>query len=174
MAGGAGGPGEEATRFDLTALMDILSNIIFFLMASFGAAVVAGLPASVPTISEAGDNDTATDENKVTLTVQVKSNGQLDVTVANNQMTPEQLAPYTKKFVPVSGAPDLKGLNDHLWSIKDRFRQSKDMVLVPDDDVTYETIVDVMDASRERHEMKNGKPFRPQMFPGVTVSSLVK
>jgi hypothetical protein len=50
MAGGAAD--DEATAFDLTALMDVLSNIIFFLMASFGAAVVAGLPASVrsPTI----------------------------------------------------------------------------------------------------------------------------
>jgi biopolymer transport protein ExbD len=174
MAGGGGGASDEATRFDLTALMDILSNIIFFLMASFGAAVVAGLPASVPTISESGENDTATEENKITLTVMVKANGQLDVSVANNQMTPEQLAPYTKKFAPVSGAPDLKGLSDHLWAIKDKFRQSKDMVLVPEDDVTYEMIVDVMDASRERHEMRNGKPFKPQMFPGVTVSSLVK
>src|SRR5262249_49484338 len=104
----AGSSDDEATRFDLTALMDVLSNIIFFLMASFGAAVVAGLPASVPTISEAGENDTARDENKITLTLQVKADGQVAVNVANNEMAPEALAPYSKTIAAVNGVPDYK------------------------------------------------------------------
>jgi biopolymer transport protein TolR len=170
----AGGGEDEATRFDLTALMDVLSNIIFFLMASFGAAVVAGLPASVPTISEAGENSTATEENKITLTLQVKADGVVSVNVANNEMTPEALAPYSMTIPAQSGAPDYKALTEHLWKVKEKFRASKDVVIVPDEQVTYEVLIQVMDAAREKREQINGKWVYPQMFPAVTVSSLVK
>lgn len=171
----SGGGGDEATNFDLTALMDVLSNIIFFLMASFGATVVAGLPASVPTISEAGDNDTATEEDKVTATVQIKATGDLDVSVANNQMLPEELKPFAKKIAPATGGGiDAKALTDHLFMVKEKFRKSKDIILIPADDVTYEMLVQVMDATREKRELIGGQWVFPELFPAVTVSSLVK
>lgn len=169
-----GGEHDEATSFDLTALMDVLSNIIFFLMASFGAAVVAGLPASVPTISDSGENDTARDETKVTATIQVKADGAVAVTVANNEMAPDQLAPYAKSIAAKDGKLDARALNDHLWSVKEKFRGSKDVIIVPEDAVTYELLVEVMDASRERPMHVDGKTVFPQMFPAVVVSSLVK
>ena len=166
---------DESTAFDLTALMDVLSNIIFFLMASFGATVVAGLPASVPTISEAGDNDTATEEDKVTATVSISSSGELDVTIANNEMLPEELKIYAKK-IPATGAREInvKALTDHLFVVKEKFRKSKDIILVPADDVSYEMLIQVMDASREKRELLNGQWVFPELFPAVTVSSLVK
>ena len=170
----AGGGNDEATTPDLTALMDVLSNIIFFLMASFGAAVVAVLPASVPTISEAGDNDTAREENKITLTMRVKASGSVDVTVANNDMLPEELKPYERAFAGKNGGFDTKNISDHLWSIKDKFRESKDVIIIPSDDVSYGMLVDAMDLARERHMVVNGKSVYPEMFPAVVVSSLAK
>jgi biopolymer transport protein ExbD len=172
MAGGGGQ--DEATNFDLTALMDVLSNIIFFLMASFGAAVVAGLPASVPTISDDAESDVATDLTKVTLTLQLKATGAVSASVANNELPPETLAPFAKTFEPANGKIDAKAVNDHIWSIKEKYRASKDVVIVPDDDVTYEMIIDLMDTARERHMVVEGKAVYPQMFPAVVVSSLVK
>ena len=170
----AGGGGDGVTDFDLTALMDILSNIIFFLMASFGATVVSVLPASVPTISEAGDNDTARDLDKVTVTMTLAPDGQVTVSAANNDMLPEELAPYGKTIPSKDGTINAQAVNDHLWSIKEKFRKSKNVVIVPSDDVTYELLIDAMDASRERHVVVNGKSVYPQMFPAVVVSSLVK
>ena len=172
MAGGGGG---EALDFDLTALMDVLSNIIFFLMASFGAAVVAVLPAGVPTISDAGENDVARDTDKVTVTMTITSKGKATISAANADMLPEELKPYEKAFAPTAeGELDYKKINDHLWSIKEKFRNSKNIIIVPDDEVTYETLIDAMDASRERHMVVGGQSVYPQMFPAVVVSSLVK
>ncbi len=170
----AGGTDDEATSFDLTALMDVLSNIIFFLMASFGASVVAILPASIPTISESGQDDVAREEDKVTLNLQVKASGQIKVSVANNEMLPKELAPYAKTFKGVEGKIAAKAVNDHLWSIKDKFRASDQVMIVPDDDVTYEMIIEAMDVSRERRIVVEGKSSYPEMFPKVVVSSLVK
>ena len=170
----AGGGGDDATTPDMTALMDVLSNIIFFLMASFGAAVVAIVPASVPTISEEGENDTATEDTKVTLTMKVAANGDVSVSIANNQMLPAELTPYARSFAGRNGELDAKAIGDHLWSIKEKFRESKDCILVPDDDVTYGLLVEAMDSARERHVVVDGKSVYPQMFPAVVVSSLVK
>ena len=170
----AGGTSDEATDFDLTALMDVLSNIIFFLMASFGAAVVAMVPASVPTISEAGDNDTARDEDKVTATLRLKADGATTVTVANNDMHPDDLAAFKKSFSGNNGELDRAGVNDHLWSIKAKFKKSSDIIIVPDDDVTYELLVDAMDTARNRHIVVNGESTYPRLFPKVVVSSLAK
>lgn len=85
-----------------------------------------------------------------------------------------RLTPLAKTLPPLEGAPDYKGLTDHLWMVKEQFRASKEVILVPEDPVTYETLVQVMDASRERRMQVNGKWVFPQMFPAVTVSSLVK
>jgi len=46
--------GEEATQpvtLNLTALMDILSNLLFFLLACFGATIVMAINATVPVAS---------------------------------------------------------------------------------------------------------------------------
>ncbi len=174
MAGGGGGGEGGVEEFDLTALMDILSNIIFFLMASFGAAVVAVLPASVPTISEAGDNDTARDEDKVTVNMRLHSDGAVEISASNNDMLPEELAPLDKKIAGRAGKLDAVAVNGHLWAIKSKYEKSKNVVIVPDDEVTYELLVEAMDMSRERHMVVNGKSVYPEMFPAVVVSSLVK
>ena len=170
----AGGGDEEATAFDLTALMDILSNIIFFLMASFGAAVVAIVPASVPTISEGGENDTATEEDKVTVTMKVEPDGKVAISAANNEMLPEELAPYDKTIPGKDGGLDAEAVTAHLWSIKDAFRASESIVIVCDEKVTYASLIEAMDASREREMEVDGKTVHPQMFPAVVVSSMAK
>jgi len=172
MAGGGGG--DDASGVDLTALMDILSNIIFFLMASFGAAVVAIIPASVPTISEGGDNDVATEPQQVTLTMQVKKSGEVSVSVANNDIEPEELQKLARVFPPAEGKIDAKSLSEYLWTVKQRFPKSKDAIIVPEGKVTYGMLIEAMDASRERFMKVDGKAIYPTMFPAVVVSSVVE
>ncbi|MEM7675533.1 MAG: hypothetical protein AAF449_05970 [Myxococcota bacterium] len=104
--------------------MDILSNIIFFLMASFGAAVVAMVPVSVPTISESGDSDKARDENKVTATLRIRADGSATITAANDEIRPDELAKFKQSFSAMEGGIDARSINDHLWSIKSQFQES--------------------------------------------------
>jgi biopolymer transport protein ExbD len=172
MAGG--GSHGDATGVDLTALMDILSNIIFFLMASFGAAVVAIVPGSVPTISEEGASDVAHETDKVTLTMMVKRSGDVVVSVANNDIEPEELAKYGKTFAAIEGRIDAKAINEYLWTIKGKFPKSKEAIINPEGRVNYGMIVEAMDASRERHMKVDGQGIYAALFPAVVVSSLVE
>lgn len=162
---------DEATAFDLTALLDILSNIIFFLMASFGAAVVAMVPVSVPTVSEEGENDTAAELDKVTVTMTLAADGSVGITATNQEMLPEELAPFSKQIPGAEGGVDVAAVASHLWSIKDRFRKSQDLILVPEPKVTYALLISAMDAARERRMMVDGKAVFPKLFPAVVVSS---
>ena len=170
----AGGTDDEATSFDLTALLDILSNIIFFLMASFGAAVIAMVPASVPTISEEGANDTAKDGDKVTVTMTLAPDGSVKISAANQELLPEDLEKYEKEIPGSQGKIQSEAINSHLWSIKEVYRKSKDLVLVPEPSVTYEMLVNTMDATREKKMVVDGKSVFPELFPAVVVSSRAK
>jgi biopolymer transport protein ExbD len=172
MSGGGGN--DDATGVDLTALMDILSNIIFFLMASFGAAVVAIVPASVPTISEGGDNDVAAEPDKVTLAITLKQSGEVSVSLANSDIEPAELQKYSRTFPPVGGEIDQKPLNEYLWTIKQRYPKSKDAIISPEGRVTYGMLINAMDASREHHMKVDGRAVFPAMFPAVVVSSVVQ
>lgn len=179
MAGG--GSDDEATSFDLTALLDILSNIIFFLMASFGAAVVAMVPATVPTVSEDGENDVEEEGDKVTVTMELSANGSVVLRAANAQLLPEELKPYEasikgkavektidEKKVKVATV-DAQAINDHLWKIKNDFRKSKSLIVVPDKRVKYALLIEAMDAARERKMEVEGKEVFPELFPAVVV-----
>ena len=55
---------------NLTPLMDVMSNLLFFLLASFGATMVAIMPTTVPTVSSGEstpDPDKTEDAVNVTL-----------------------------------------------------------------------------------------------------------
>ena len=172
MAGG--GEHDDATNFDLTALLDVLSNIIFFLMASFGAAVVAVLPAALPTISPTGESDLAKEEDKVTLTVRLRADGAVEVKAAGEALTAEDVASLARSFAGAGGRIDAAAVSEHLWGIKERYRASKDVIIVPDGEVTYELLISAMDVTRERPMQVDGKWIYPQMFPAVVVSSLIQ
>ena len=53
---------------NLTPLMDVMSNILFFLLASFGASALAVLSTTVP-VQSTEDSSIASEEDKVTVTV---------------------------------------------------------------------------------------------------------
>lgn len=167
----AGGTHDESTAFDLTALLDILSNIIFFLMASFGASVVAMVPVTVPTLSEDGENDTAAKDDEVTMTMALSRDGSVKLSAANNELQPDVLTPFAKTIPGKSGRVDAQAINDHLWTVKEAFRKSKDLVVVPEGAVTYEMLVEAMDAARERKMEVDGEKVFPSLFPAVVVSS---
>ncbi len=169
-----GGDNDDATAFDLTALMDILSNIIFFLMASFGAAVVAQVSASVPTISESGESDVARDKTKVTVTMKLAADGAVDISAANAEIDPADLAKFDKRIPGKEGTVSAEAINQHLADIKREYRASKDIILVPDDEATYALIIEAMDASREMKKKVGKKNVYPELFPAVVVSSQVR
>src|SRR5579863_5685937 len=81
--------GEEAAppvTLNLTALMDILSNLLFFLLACFGATIVMGINATVP-VQSADKSDVADTKQTVTAGVGLSRAG-FDVSLAGSAQSP--------------------------------------------------------------------------------------
>src|SRR5271155_1194497 len=105
MSGGGGGEVEEEgggnvfgessvapVSLNLTALMDILSNLLFFLLAAFGATVVMAINATVP-VQSAGKSAAAATRQTVTAMVSL-SDAAIDVTVTGTEQTQADLDRY--------------------------------------------------------------------------------
>jgi biopolymer transport protein ExbD len=163
---------ESATSYDvylnLTPLMDVMSNILFFLLAAFGATVVAILPTTVPVRS----TDTAAavaEEEKVNVTIKAEA---LLLTVGcdSPNIDPAKLRELAGKIGKKDGTYDFGALNLLVRRIKESYPASKTVILVPEDDMAYEVIVKIMDAVRD-YRLPDGRKI--ELFPEVVLSALV-
>ena len=154
---------------NLTPLMDVMSNILFFLMISFGATVVAIMPATTPVQSDGSDAGDAPEDTKVTMTIRADAKG-LTLDCDNPTMTKDKLQ-MCKMQIPKKGTVyDLPTFTASLKKIKEKFPGSTSMVLVPEDNVRYEIVVQIMDAARDM-KMPNNKKL--VLFPDVVLSSII-
>jgi len=165
---GREGSSDVIVDLNLTPLMDVMSNILFFLLASFGAAIVSFLNASVPVQSDTPPPEMQ--KNQVVLTVQMTKDGYK--LSASNDWLPEEELNKIKQFIPKTGKNyDDKALNAAVYKIKEKYPASETLMLVPDDPNLYDEIVATMEACREvRLDAKR----RVRLFPKVVISGVIK
>jgi biopolymer transport protein ExbD len=171
---GAGLFGKESgtsyeVYLNLTPLMDVMSNLLFFLLASFGATMVAIIPNTVPTVSsgEPTPNDDKPEES-VNVTLRVDGSG-ITVKCESDTVPRDILNTLSAKIAKKDGTYDYKGLTTALKAIKEKYRASSNVVVVPDDDLPYETVVKVLDAARDTRlvDLRNAI-----LFPNVVLSGI--
>jgi biopolymer transport protein ExbD len=169
---GSGLFGKESGTYEvylnLTPLMDVMSNILFFLLAAFGTSIVAILPATIPVASNE-ESSVEKDENKVTVNLRADASG-FTVTCESQTITRAQLQGL-EGFIPKkNGDFDRAQLTALLRRIKERYPESNPMMLVPDDNLRYEDIVKIMDAARE---LKLADNRRIILFSEVVLSGML-
>lgn len=159
-------------QLNLTALMDILSNLLFFLLAAFGATIVMVINANVP-VQSADESSVADNKRAVTLNVAMDKEG-FQVSALGTAFSQEELDGMGRR-IPLRGkSHDFATLTAHLKGIKQRFPKSDTVILTPEPGLRYELLVKAMDAARE-YETKQGIAMRTvALFPTVVVSTLVK
>jgi len=185
MAGGGGGEVEEESgggnvfgeehsepvALNLTALMDILSNLLFFLLACFGATIVMGINASVPVSSP--KSDVADMKQSVTVGVSLDKDG-FNVSALGSAQAQADLDKLAKKIPLRNGDQDYDALAAHLLNIKQQYPKSDTMILTPEPGVSYESMVRTMDAARETEVKVSGVSRQIPVFPTVVVSAVVR
>jgi hypothetical protein len=166
--------GEEApasVTLNLTALMDILSNLLFFLLAAFGTTIVMGINATVPVQSD--KSSIADTKQTVTAGVSIGKGG-FDVSLVGNAQTPEELDRWRKKIPPRGGDQDYAAFTAYLLSIKQTYPKSDTMILTPESGMDYEVLVKSMDAARETDVTVSGVSRQLPLFPTVVLSTVIK
>jgi biopolymer transport protein ExbD len=166
--------GEEVSapvQLNLTALMDILSNLLFFLLACFGTTIVMGINATVPVQSD--KSSVADTRQTVTAGVAIGKGG-YDVTIVGQAQTQDELDRWRKRIPMKNGVEDYEALTAHLLSIKQNYPKSDTMILTPEAGVNYEAMIQTMDAARETNVTIQGTSRLLALFPTVVVSTVIK
>jgi biopolymer transport protein ExbD len=167
--------GEEApasVTLNLTALMDILSNLLFFLLACFGTTIVMGINATVP-VQSPDKSSVADTKQTVTAGVALGKDG-YEVTLVGTAQSPDELNRWHKRIPLREGAPDWDALTAHLLAVKQNYPKSDTMILTPELGTNYETMIRTMDAARESELKISGVSRQVALFPTVVVSTVIK
>ena len=161
---------EFAVDLNLTPLMDVMSNILFFLLAGFGAAIISFLAATVPVQAESDSAPEAPRTDKVTVNLQIAVEG-YKISIANDKIPPEELAKSKQLITKGDKASyDNVALSAALLQIKRRYPASDTIMIVPSDSTVYEEIVGAMDASKDVRQ----EGQRMRLFPKAVIADLVK
>jgi biopolymer transport protein ExbD len=155
---------------NLTPLMDVMSNILFFLLAAFGASAVAVLSVTVPVESPLPAAAGAA-QDKVIVTLRADAGG-LSLGCQDESRLPEDLAVCSRRIPKLRDKTyDLEALNGALATIKNKFSGSDTVMLVPDDDLSFDTIVALLDAARV---WRKAERSRMPLYPNVILSHLAE
>lgn len=173
---------------NLIPIMNLLTILIPFLTLSAVFMRLAVLPTTLPSVADTSDAPAAEEPEKkeedekprLNLTVSIVKDGFV-VAGAGGVLGGSTEGGPT---IPLKdGAYDFKALTDKLVEIKKQYPHEKDLILIPEmnltndpakADIDYQTIIDTMDAVREAPEPiadsdGDGK-IDTILFPGVIFS----
>ncbi|GEL73840.1 ExbD/TolR family protein [Myxococcus virescens] len=158
---------EEAGELNIVPYLDILMNLIIFMLlsitglATFGIINVNAPAYGAPTTGMAQENPD--DAPKLTLSVLISKKGHF--VSSENAILGEAGTPTIP--VKADGTHDFSALNAKMVEIKSAFPKETKVIVGADPDVPYETLTQTLDAIRETQGRE-----RRLLFPDVTLGAI--
>lgn len=142
----------EEIDVNLTAVMNIFLILIPFLILTAAFVKIAIIDFSLPTTGGGVGSAQPPPEEKMILTViDIKANGQFQLKSTGSKFDPIYPTNAKDRY-------DYKKLVSQLKQLKTKHQVIEDIILIPDSQVKYDIIIQVMDRCRE-----NG-------FPNISLS----
>lgn len=159
----------EEREVDLAALVDVLGNMLFFLLATVSFLQLKTLNAAVPALSTSSDVST----KAVNVSVEIKSTGYV-LKAEGDPADASAGKVAVSKEIPrgADGVLDSKALARELWEVKKKTPETKNIMIFPEQGIMFEDIVKTMDASREMPSIVDPKKKVP-LFTRPVLSELV-
>ena len=157
---------QSFNNVNLTPLLDFIVAVIPVLLLSVTFFDYVTLDASLPAFVSSEDQNLVNNDEKFSLTVAITDDG----FVVGGQGAFLKVSGETtiKKFA--SGEYDYSSLNNKMFEIKKHFLKEWTVIIIPQSDTKFETLINTMDATRE-HLLVNssGEMKRDTMFPNVVI-----
>jgi len=153
---------QEDVELDMVPIMNMFLVLIPFLLMSASFFHLKAINTSVPVL---GKNSEQTDtEKNAKLTIILELTGKsIQLSAVSDDVDYEMLDRLKKKFdMKDSDQQRMNELITYLREVKQNFPSSDTLILIPEEDVIYETIIRTMDIARNF----NDKP----LFPNVVLS----
>ncbi len=160
---------ERARELDLIPIMNLMVTLIPFLMLGAAFYHLGVIPTSLPAKVDQLPEDKKP-EVTVTLNLLIDKE-RLALSASSAQLGQEELDGLRAELPSKEGRYDVAGLQERLVAIKGRYPKSDTVVVLPEDDVRYQSLVEILDSTRERKAgERGGEEMREPLFP-VTVFS---
>ncbi len=164
---------ERPVDLNMVPIMNLFLAMIPFLLSCAAFFQAAVINASVPALSEGGsaaDEEPEKELLKIILNLQITADGFV-LSAQGDQAEDELKAIVTR--IPMKGKEyDFEKLAERCKELHDKYAKSDTVVILPEKDVLYDTLVQAMDAARER--ITNPKlDQREGLFTNAVVSSIL-
>lgn len=128
------------TSINLTSLMDIITNIMFFLLMFVTAIPIAMIDAPLPKVATTAEEVRRAQDatNKLDLTIYITSGGFSVKSMYGSQ-----------SLGLINGMYPYEALHRFLVQTHQRNAGAKEVTLMPSDEITYDVIIQTMDYARE-------------------------
>jgi biopolymer transport protein TolR len=161
-------PSEVAGELNIVPFLDIVVNLIMFLLATSEAVLaIVQIEAQLPQLSKGGKGP-ASNEPSLNLNVTLTDGG-IIVTGSGGKLAPgcDEVTSGRVMTIPKKGADyDFPALTECAAKIKARFADERNVIVGADPVIHYEHVVAAMDALRSK-----GKQ---ELFPKVLLSAGVR
>ncbi len=151
----------NAEELDLTAMINMMVILVCFLLISAVFSRVTVLELKMPSAAEATpEKDTSKKDEDLALEVIIRKNS-IEIADRNGD--------FYKKFDNLKTGYDIRSLEQQLRELKSRFPKKRDASILLEDDIAYETLVQVMDSLREDTTVRNKEGSSAELFPDISI-----
>lgn len=163
----------EESELNLIPVMNLMMTLIPFLLLGAAFYHIGVIPTSLPREST-NTSDVPKTPVTVTLNLVIKPD-KVAVSASSTSLSPEDLAAIALELPGKDGKFALDKLAAHVLSIKQNYPKSSTVVVLPAETVKQQTLVNVLDAVRDREiDQGPGKdPLREELFPVAVFSRFI-
>ncbi len=165
----------HAADVDLTPIMCLFIILVPLLLLSAVFERLAALQVHLPEASTIEETEKAKEEPTgiVELRLLLKEDGlELDGTLSHDPSGKEKEVYEDIRYdFPLQGERyDLEGLQRALRNLKSQYPRQEEIVFLVDDKVSYDVIVQAMDACRQEFVLEDGEKKSLPLFPEIALS----
>jgi len=146
----------DPTEINITAFMNLMVILVPFLLITAVFSRITILELNIPAASGAPQ--------------QAEEDFSLEVIVRKDSIeVGDRTGGLITRIAAIDGVQDYKQLSDLLQAIKARFPDKYDSTLLLEADISYETVVAVMDSLRTVKVVQAGSVQLAELFPEISI-----
>jgi len=154
------------TDIDMVPIMNMFLVLIPFLLSSASFFDINAIHTSVPVkqTSENQDDSQTNKEATIIPVIEMQTN-KIELYALSDQVAANDLKKWDMSFAKQGDSFPLADIQTYLQDMKKQYPKSETILVIPDDDILYETIIQTMDVARNSTQ--------DQLFPNVVLSDKI-
>lgn len=164
---------QEEEEINLTPMMNLFVVLIPFLLTSTAFVKLSVINAAVPTIAESADVEPGQSSKELNVSIRIEKNS-FHLSGSGDNLSNEELASVRTSVKGQAGNLNYEKLTETLMAIKRKFPKGKTALIFPDTAISYEVIVNTMDAARWGKSKPGVGAERQLLYPNVVLTSLAQ